>query len=221
MGHSCCTQSRPCWQRRCYLRRRISRDIHDGLCQTVYGLRWEIQRLINESDCPEFFAEKLAGLRKSLDEAEISLRGSIDSLRSIRGDLPFLSQIQGYLGQVESDTGITSNLVAENEPDLDEFVKIQVINIVLEALRNIVKHSKATTATVTSFTSNGNLQVKVSDNGIGFDPAASSGHGLTVMKERAESIGGWLKVVSTKGKGTRVLLEVSQRCPQEKGEVRL
>jgi signal transduction histidine kinase len=179
----------------------------------VYGLRWEVQRLAAESDSPELVAGKLAPFRKALDEAEQSLRGSIDLLRSVQGDLPFISQIQAYLSQIESSTGIQGRLEAENEPELDEFVKIQVLNIIAEALRNISKHSNASEVTVSSFTSDANLQIKVADNGIGFDQSPVSGHGLTVMKERAESLGGWLKVISANGMGTRILLEVPRKSP--------
>ncbi len=200
-------------------RRRIGRDIHDGIIQTVYGLRWEVQRLAAESDSPELAAGKLAPFRKALDEAEQSLRGSIDSLRSVQSDLPFLSQIQVYLSQIENSTGIQCRLEAENEPELDEFVKIQVLNIIAEALKNITKHSNASEVIVSSFTNNANLQIKVADNGIGFDPTPISGHGLTVMKERAESLGGWLKVISTNGMGTRILLEVPRKTPAGINEV--
>ena len=200
-------------------RRRLGREIHDGLCQTVYGLRWELQMLGSEAHCTEYVAEKLTHLRGLVDEAEKDIRGSMESLRAIKGDRPLLSQIQGYLSFLENDVGMACRLEADREPDLDELIKIEVLDICLEALRNVAKHSKAHAVTVSMFPRNGRLQVQISDDGHGFNRIPMSGHGLMVMKERAESIGGWLRVTSAPGTGTRILLEVPRLRPLEQPEV--
>ena len=85
-----------------------------------------------------------------------------------------------------------------------------VYRVVQEALTNVVRHAQATNATVTVATAAGLLRTLVDDDGIGFDPTEPcDGHlGLHGMKERAELVGGVVRVVSAPGSGTTIVLEV-------------
>ncbi|MBI4285999.1 MAG: hypothetical protein HY670_08925 [Chloroflexi bacterium] len=194
-------------------RLRLGREIHDSLCQTIYGLRLELRLLrrdISQMVCPD---KRLAHLEALVDEANKEARESIELLRSIRDDRSFLPQIKDSLEHFENETGISYELAAPGEePYLDDIVKLEVLAICEEALRNVAKHSAARRVMVRVFSPNGHLQVNIADDGRGMGNVSfAGGHGLTVMKERAESIGGNLQVVSVPGSGTEISVEVPRR----------
>ena len=81
-----------------------------------------------------------------------------------------------------------------------------LLRIVREAVTNTARHAKASEVTV-SLMQDGRLELRISDNGVGFDPAAPGrdwGFGLGSMRERAQAIGGQLEIRSEEGKGTQV-----------------
>ncbi len=100
------------------------------------------------------------------------------------------------------------------EPSLDPHVELQLLRICQEALNNIRKHAKASRVTLTAFKNNNRLTITIEDDGKGFDPAHDDreskfqGHGLSVMKERAESAGGCFDLESEPGRGTVLRIDV-------------
>ncbi|MBI2917085.1 MAG: hypothetical protein HYY01_03740 [Chloroflexi bacterium] len=193
-------------------RLRLAREIHDGLCQTIYGLRWETQMLAHDKG----LAEKLGKLDRLLDEAEKDARGSIETLSSFKTDQGFLAQIQEHLGRLERDYGMQWHLEAPpREPRLDPLVKLETLHVCEEALRNVGKHSAAHCVWVTVGAPDGHLLVDIADDGKGLaSPSFVQGHGLMVMKQRAESLGGHLQALSIPGMGTEIRLEVPRKCPR-------
>ena len=99
-------------------------------------------------------------------------------------------------------------------PELDDEVRISVYRIVQEALTNIARHARARSARVELSVSGGDgaaptLRVRVSDDGVGFDPGTrSSGIGLRGMRERAQSLGGSWTLASTPGQGACIAAEI-------------
>jgi two-component system NarL family sensor kinase len=105
------------------------------------------------------------------------------------------------LHQVE----VTCN-VGELPPAINENVALTLFRVLQEALHNTVKHSHATKASIELFSENGDIQLKVMDNGTGFDPGIqdiSTGLGLVSMKERLELVGGMLSI-SSQPSGTQL-----------------
>lgn len=203
-------------------RLQIGREIHDGFCQTIYGLRLELQMLHRDINGMGRLDERLQHLKGLLDEAEKEARGTIESLRSFRNNRPFLSQVEDSLKHLKDETGIVYRLEAPGgEPYLDEPVKLDVLRICEEALRNIAKHSGAREVKLTVRAPNGRLQVNIADDGQGMrNTRFVEGRGLTVMKERAESLGGNLQVFSIPGLGTEIRVEVPRKWSQELQTVR-
>ncbi|MBI2909425.1 MAG: sensor histidine kinase [Chloroflexi bacterium] len=198
-------------------RLRLGREIHDELCQDICGLRWELQMLSRDAGCPERLAKRLEYFEGLLERVEKDARESIELLRNYRDSRPFLSQLESYLDRLEKDTGIDCHVEMERtEPKLDNIVKFEVLHICQEALRNVAKHSAARNVRVTVQSPNGHLRISIADDGRGASSLKfMEGRGLMVMKERAESIGGRLELVSAPGKGTEVTVEVPRRCPLE------
>jgi signal transduction histidine kinase len=198
-------------------RHRIGREIHDSIAQDVNGLLWEIQMIKRNPGPSEQLMEKLGDLEQSLAQAEKDVRGSIDALRTIKVERSLMSQIKEYLTRLQEDFGIQYTLDADGEESgLDELVKLEVLYICEEALRNVSRHAMASRVNVRVQMPDSRLRVNIIDDGRGFaDARLSKGHGLAVMRERAESVGGWMRVNSIPGSGTEISVEVPKRCPME------
>ena len=147
--------------------------------------------------------------------------------RALIGDLLTVSQpseglcsvMRGAVGNFQETTGLPVDLeLAEdldaicNSEALPPVAGVQLLRILQEALANVRKHAGVPSLIgVTLAADGGHLQMKVVDNGPGFDPAQRSGgkhYGLQVMSQRAERIGGQLAVHSAPGQGTRVEVSV-------------
>lgn len=194
-------------------RHKMGRNLHDGLCQTIYGLRLELQSFRRNANRAELFDERLAHLTGLLDEAEKEARGSVELLRSFQIDRPLLQHIEDSLRHLESEFGIGYRLEApQGEPRLDDLVKLEVLHVCEEALINVAKHSGARQVTVRVNALKGNLQISIGDDGRGITgDGLAKGHGLTVMKERAELLGGHFRTISSPGAGTEIQVEVPQK----------
>ncbi len=197
-------------------RQQLAREIHDSLCQTIYGIRWQIQMQRNGmSRSDQSLADKK--IDSLLEEAETDARNLISSLRSHKLGGSFVDELKTYLNKCETEYGISYELKEYGlNQDLDELVQSEAMHICEEALRNAIKHSKCNNIVVQLFNSNSQLKVTIADNGCGFNKTSQmDGRGLTVMKERAESVGGHLDVMSSPGISTKIQLEVPRKCPLE------
>lgn len=197
-------------------RQQLAREIHDNLCQTINGLRWQIQMLgdgLSQSN------HQLANDRidKLLEQAELDARNLISSLRSHKLGGSLVDELKTYLGRCKSEYGISYDLRELGvKQDIDELIQSEVLHICEEALRNSIKHSKCHHIAVELNNSDNQLNITISDDGYGFDMSRrAEGRGLLVMKERAEWVGGNLEVQSSPGNSTKVRLEVPIRCPSE------
>jgi signal transduction histidine kinase len=99
------------------------------------------------------------------------------------------------------------------EQGLDSRVRVQLIRIVQEGLANVRKHAHASAAQVVFTFDAGRIQVRIEDDGVGFDvarlfQAEGQSFGLRSMRDRAEALGGTLRILSAPGRGTRVIIEV-------------
>jgi two-component system sensor histidine kinase UhpB len=96
---------------------------------------------------------------------------------------------------------------------MESSIAISAYRIVQEALSNIVKHARATQATVSLSMEAGELRMQIADNGVGFDPAqASAGIGLIGMRERVYAAGGRITIDAGLAAGTRISIAVPNRA---------
>jgi signal transduction histidine kinase len=100
---------------------------------------------------------------------------------------------------------------------LSSDVRVALFRAAQEAINNVLKHADATQLEINLEREDGRVRLSVEDNGQGFEPGAASqkeapSWGLTIMRERIESIGGKVKIESELGEGTRVTFEV-ERSP--------
>ncbi len=191
-------------------RRRLARDMHDSVTQSLYSLTLFAeagQRLLRAGDT-ELAEKYLERLNQTAQEALKEMRLLLYELRPWAFESGKLVEtIQHRLESVERRSGLTAHLFATPLPVLPPRFEDDLYHIALEALNNALKHASASIVTVRIGTNEDFIQVEVTDNGTGFNPSQSGkngGMGLANMSERAEEIGGTLKIDSSIVCGTTV-----------------
>jgi two-component system, NarL family, sensor kinase len=205
-------------------RRRLARELHDGLGQTLTALKNQLERLERKAAAPEggvgeevaAAGELRAGLADSVELARAALNETRELSRLLRppvlDDLGLLPALAWLARTLEQRTGLAVAVDADGvdgrlEPDLETLV----FRLVQEALTNVLKHAAVPAAEVHLARRGGALELRVADAGAGFDAAAaldggegSPGTGLRSMRDRVELFGGRLEVWSAPGRGTTV-----------------
>lgn len=197
-------------------RKRLSREVHDGTCQALYGLRWQIQMLASRLAKDDKYTQDVRELEVMAAKMEDSARASLELLRGIDSNDEFVPQLKNQLQQLKDDLGVNYRLDVEDDKlNIERIVELELLFISQEALRNIRKHSEAHNITVGIRQADGYLRMEITDDGCGFDMTQplGKGSGIAIMKERAESIGGKLRVLSVPGRGTQVKVEVQRTWP--------
>ena len=154
---------------------------------------------------------ELTRLRQMVNTVSADLRTIATDLRpSGLREHGLASAIQRQAERLKDASGISVDLALDELPDdLPEQWQIAVYRVVQEALTNVARHSNATHVSVLAHHRLGYLRVMVEDDGCGFDPTASTDRlGLQGMRERAELLGGTLRIESTIGAGTAVLVDL-------------
>ncbi|SEN58171.1 histidine kinase [Halomonas caseinilytica] len=190
----------------------IARELHDSLAQSLSYLKIQVtrlERMQGKGLSPQDQAPVFDELRTGLDSAYRQLRELLTTFRlrldgtSLQSTLSqTVAEFSDRLGfAVELDFDVPPQLLNPNE-------EIHVLQVVREALANILKHAHARWASVTVHFTQSRLSVIIADDGIGLESAASPPmhHGLVIMHDRAETLGGKLQVRRRGGGGTLVTL---------------
>lgn len=192
-------------------RQRLAMELHDTVTQALYSasLLVDATALALSAERHETAASNLYKLQETVDEAMRGMRVMIFQLRPPGLEEGLAVAIERRLAAVESRIGLKANLTVHDEVRLREETEAQVYWIVSEALNNVIKHSNAAHVTVELRYRERELGVTINDDGAGFDMQALPGRmglGIAGMRERAESIGGVLVIVSEPGCGSCVAL---------------
>jgi signal transduction histidine kinase len=198
-------------------RQRLARELHDSVSQVLYAIA------LNASAAEEVIEEDPARvgdlLRDVLSLAEAGLaemRALIFELRpeslEREGLVPALER---QAAAVEARHGIAVRLDLGEEPEAPLAVKEALYRIAQEALQNVARHARGRAAAVALEAGPGEVVLRVSDDGRGFDPGGEfPGHlGLRSMRERAAALGGVLELESAPGRGTRLCARVPVPAP--------
>src|SRR6185312_2531434 len=183
-------------------RRRIERDLHDGAQQQLVSLALEVRAA--QASTPE----ELSKHRDDLSHIVEGLTAVLDGLREIALGIHPAILAEGGLGPALKTLAHRSPIPVEldvrDDSRLPEAVEVAAYYVVSEALTNAAKHSRATKAEVEVEVQSRTLRVSVRDDGIGgADPACGSG--LLGLKDRAEAIGGAIRLESRPGLGTNLV----------------
>lgn len=178
-------------------RRRLRRDLHDGLGPTLASLtlRLDAARNLLKND-PEKAAQTLADLKTQNQATIQDVRALVYELRPPALDeLGLVGALQSFTeGQILKNPKICLE-IPESIPTLPAAVEVAAYRITLEALNNALRHANAHQVTVRIHVQADHLIVSVRDDGVGLSPQAVAGVGLHSMRERAEELGGSFEIV--------------------------
>jgi PAS domain S-box-containing protein len=201
-------------------RKRISREIHDSIGQTLSAIKFSLENKLSQmgkGSAPSGVSlESIISLTQN--GIEESRRIQMDLRPSILDDLGIISTLSWFsrmFQQTYSDIRIEKEIdIQENE--VPETIKSVIYRISQEALNNIAKHSKASLVSLSLKKREDTIELTVQDNGKGFDLKSAlsaesyqKGLGLSSMRERTEISGGFFSIESTVGKGTTIRAEWS------------
>lgn len=195
-------------------RRRLARELHDGLGQTLTALTHQLERLREKAGAlpPDLAAH----LDDSVEMARLALNESRELSRLLRppvlDDLGLPAALSWLARTLEERTGLKVDLALDPLHErLDPDLETLVFRVIQEALTNVLRHSGAGRAQVAVRRAGGALELRIEDTGRGFDPqdvlapgGATTGSGVRGMRDRLELFGGRLEIISGPGRGTLV-----------------
>jgi signal transduction histidine kinase len=186
-------------------RRRMERDLHDGAQQRLVTLALQL-RAAQAAVPPQ-----LDRLNAELDGVAIGLSSTLDELREFaRGIHPALlvdGGLSSALKTLARRSSMHVKLDMRIQDRLPEHVEVAAYYVMSEALANAAKHAKASDVRAKVDATSGVLRLDVCDDGVGgADPA--HGTGLVGLRDRVEAIGGTFRVISPRGEGTHLLIEL-------------
>jgi signal transduction histidine kinase len=198
-------------------RKRISHELHDDTIQALVVLSRQLDALASGGKgLSEEAQRRLAELWTQTDSILQGVRRLSQDLRPAAIDrLGLLPAVQWLASEGTKYSGIATKVnILGTEHRLPEEVAIALFRITQEALRNVWRHSGATSAEITMEFSDKRTKITVSDNGKGFKLAGKIGDlakqgklGLAGMQERVQLVGGVISVQSEMGKGTTITVE--------------
>ncbi len=184
-------------------RRKLERNLHDGAQQQLVALSVKLRLAEGLVDRD---TEKTKAM---LADLQTETTQAIEDLRDLaRGIYPPLLADKGLVAALEAQArkgSVATSVAAQNVARYPQQVEAAVYFCALEALNNVAKYSRASSAEVRLAQTDGHLTFEVSDDGVGFDSGRTSyGTGLRGMADRVEAIGGVLEIRSAPGEGTSV-----------------
>ena len=193
-------------------RKRIAMEIHDELGQLLTALKMDVSllkmRLANDSDA----AKKVDDMRELVEKTIWMVRNVASHLRPAALNFGIVSALEWLVEDFGRRKGLSCQLwINGREPVLDDAHATAVFRIVQASLTNVARHAGASRVDVTLTNTETTLDLYVSDDGCGFDPAAARkgySYGLLGMSERARLIGGSLRIDSSPETGTVVSIHV-------------
>jgi PAS domain S-box-containing protein len=208
-------------------RQHIARELHDEIGQVLTAVRLNLQSLRS--------LEQASSVSLALDDSLAIVDGALECVRelslnlrpSVLDNLGLTSALRWYVDRYARRSGI----VADLRNDLEDGRRLQMeletacFRIVQEALTNVVRHARATRVSVDLKRSNGNLELRIKDDGVGFDSqwllknaASSSALGLRGMQERTMALNGRLEIDSRPTFGTEIRVSFPLKDGIQKNE---
>jgi signal transduction histidine kinase len=190
--------------------RSVSRELHDDFGQILTALGALLKRADNKHVPPDSpLREDLTELRQVVQETLEKTRSFSQALHpTILDDYGLVRAMERHVQTFSRQTGIPVQFDSDGGPPLKDQRGIHIYRILQEALTNIARHSSATSAAVTLRVMGGRLRMDIRDNGRGIPAKHKAGLGLIAMRERAELLGGTLRILRDSECGTVVTLEV-------------
>lgn len=193
----------------------IANELHDSLAQTLASLRFQV-RVLDETLQPTAEFQSIRGIEQvenSLDEAYSDLRELIAHCRTPIDKQGLMHAVGKLISRLRKESNMRILLQKEwDDSDLPPNLEMHIFRIVQEAMNNIRKHSNANNVRLMfRCDSHGNHHILIENDGQGFEMPKASDHpgkhvGLSIMQERANYLGGDLRIESELDEGTRIEL---------------
>jgi len=195
-------------------RRRLAREIHDGIAQELAGMSFVVDDLSYRTTDLETRSE-LITLRHQLTQMISELRLSIFDLRTqVEPTIGLGTALGDHVRQVGAMAGLTVHLeLNEDVRRLGIETETELLHIAQEAIANARRHAHARNLWVTLRTDPPQVLLRIADDGIGITDQTSDRFGLIIMAERAERIGAQMIISDREGGGTTVEVSVSSPTP--------
>ena len=194
-------------------RRRIRRDLHDGLGPQLATLSLKVDAARNYLGHDVETADQrpvdhlLTELKSEIQSAISDIRRLVNELRPAALDqLGLVSALREHIARQNGNLQITLT-APDHLPTLPAAVEVAAYRIALEALTNTIRHAQAHTCQLHLQINNG-LHLKIRDDGLGLPIGYQAGIGLSSMRERAAELGGTFKIESTPGSGTVISVQL-------------
>lgn len=192
-------------------RHRISRELHDDIAQRLSLLTLDLDVLSQEMTSQSQSLARIVKLRSDTEELATDVHQLSHQLHSSKlQHLGLGAALKDLCKNFSEQQGLKIDFGADARlPALPSEVELCLFRIAQESLNNVLKHSRSSHAQVQLSEIDGIIQLKVSDEGIGFSSKSpSDGIGLDSMRERLKAVGGQLIIHSAAGRGTQIVAEV-------------
>ncbi len=197
-------------------RRRIAREIHDGVAQSLSYLNLKTKS-VNDSISSQNSVQALIDIneiQKVVQDTYEDIRESIDQLSTEIRTLTITTALGNYIREFSHNNAIPVKFtVPKPFTKLSPIAELQLLRIAQEALTNVRRHSLANEVEVKLKNTSDSIEMIIRDNGQGFNlmdlaNAPPGYHGINIIKERAEGLGGSLNISTTPGKGTELRISL-------------
>jgi len=204
-------------------RRRVARDVHDGLGQHLVGVKMGVdqlaRRLSQDPMCQDAIGEISSLLNRAINETR-----TISHLLHppLLDEIGLGSALAAYADGFAKRSGVAVTIdVAPDLGRLQAEIETALFRVVQESLLNVHRHSQSPTASVSLRRENGKILLQICDEGIGMPANQNDGSGLGVgllgIRERIRQLDGKLEIISSRGKGTCVVVSAPDRPRKEPG----
>ncbi|CAN5862373.1 hypothetical protein BH20ACT6_BH20ACT6_11430 [soil metagenome] len=194
-------------------RRRIQRDLHDGLGPVLASMRLRLEACLDPADdVPAPMRADLERLYELVGEATADIRRLVYDLRPpVLDQLGLVPALQQHCDRFTREASIAVDFRADTNVPVPAAAEVALLRVVQEALVNVGKHARASRVDVRLHHRDGRLDLTVDDDGVGISGSNGTGHdgtGVVGMRRRAELLGGSLLLVARPGSGCRVTLSI-------------
>lgn len=181
-------------------RRRIARDLHDGLTQELLYLAFQSRMLARDEPARLELDLLASAAERAADESRRAVR-----MLTAEEGIPFPALLEEEVRRAAARFGAVARVQIGPERDVEPELAEALVRVAREAVVNAGRHGRARRVDV-ELALAGEVRLLIADDGIGFDPrgAGGRGFGLTSMRERVEALGGELRVRSRPGRGTEI-----------------
>ncbi len=194
-------------------RQRLARDLHDAVSQQLFAITMMSEAIIKQIDQhPELAKEQLQDVVEAAYHSQAEMRALLLHLRPVYLSGKTLADgVESLIKELEAKSNLTFEVKISQGLELPEIIEEHVFRMIQEGFSNILRHANATVIKLSIIQQSNELNVKLQDNGDGFEIDEhfnKSSLGLKTMRERSEELGGICTIRSNVNEGTMITIRI-------------